>query len=84
MFMVDMHAPGVEVRPLRQITDESDFNEVFLDEVPVGADQLVGDLHDGWRVSASTLSVERGTKMTSAPWAPRMWLPKGRLLSEQI
>jgi len=61
MFMVDMHAPGVEVRPLRQITDESDFNEVFLDEVPVGADQLVGDLHDGWRVSASTLSVERGT-----------------------
>ena len=61
MFMVDLHAPGVEVRPLRQITDESDFNEVFLGEVPVAGDQLVGDLHDGWRVSASTLSVERGT-----------------------
>ena len=61
MFMVDLHAPGVEVRPLRQITDESDFNEVFLEEVPVAGDQLVGDLHDGWRVSASTLSVERGT-----------------------
>jgi len=61
MFMVDLHAPGVEVRPLRQITDESDFNEVFLGEVPVAGDQLVGDLHDGWRVSASTLSVDRGT-----------------------
>ncbi|MCH2411531.1 MAG: acyl-CoA dehydrogenase family protein [Acidimicrobiales bacterium] len=61
MFMVDLHAPGVEVRPLRQITDESDFTEVFLGEVPVAGDQLVGDLHDGWRVSASTLSVERGT-----------------------
>ena len=61
MFMVDLHAPGVEVRPLRQITDESAFNEVFLEEVPVAGDQLVGDLHDGWRVSASTLSVERGT-----------------------
>ena len=61
MFMVDLHAPGVEVRPLRQITDESDFNEVFLGEVPVAGDQLVGDLHDGWRISASTLSVERGT-----------------------
>ena len=61
MFMVALHAPGVEVRPLRQLTDESDFNEVFLEEVPVAGDQLVGDLHDGWRVSASTLSVDRGT-----------------------
>ncbi|NIR34862.1 MAG: acyl-CoA dehydrogenase, partial [Actinobacteria bacterium] len=46
-FMVDMHAPGVDIRPLRQITDESDFNEVFFDGVFVADDQLVGPLHDG-------------------------------------
>ena len=48
--MVDMSADGVEIRPLRQITDESDFNEVFFDGVVVAQDQLIGPLHEGWTV----------------------------------
>jgi alkylation response protein AidB-like acyl-CoA dehydrogenase len=61
VFLVDLRAPGVEVRPLRQLTDESDFNEVFLDGVPVAADQLIGVENQGWAVANSTLGVERGT-----------------------
>jgi alkylation response protein AidB-like acyl-CoA dehydrogenase len=60
-LVIDMQAPGVEVRPLRQITDETEFNEVFLDEVFVPDDQLVGGLHQGWSVASTTLAHERGT-----------------------
>ena len=60
-FAVDMGAPGVEVRPLRQITGESDFNEVFLGEVFVPDDCVIGGVDAGWRVSTSTLAHERGT-----------------------
>ena len=59
-IVVDMHSPGVEVRPLRQITDESEFNEVFFTDVFVPADRLVGPLHEGWRIANSTLTHERG------------------------
>ncbi|HKY15749.1 MAG TPA: acyl-CoA dehydrogenase family protein [Microthrixaceae bacterium] len=60
-MVVDMRAPGVDVRPLKQITGESDFNEVFFDDVFVPDDQVVGAVNDGWRVSSSTLTHERGT-----------------------
>jgi len=59
-FVVDMRAPGVEVRPLVQITGEAEFNEVHLDEVFVADDQLVGAPGQGWTVAGSTLSHERG------------------------
>lgn len=59
-FAVDMRAPGVEVRPLRQITDETEFNEVFFDGVEISNDRLIGPLHEGWRVANSTLTHERG------------------------
>jgi alkylation response protein AidB-like acyl-CoA dehydrogenase len=59
-LVIDMHAPGVEVRPLRQITDETEFNEVFLTDVFVPDDQLVGPRDEGWRIANSTLTHERG------------------------
>ena len=58
-FLVDLHQPGVEVRPLRHITGEIDFNEVFLDGARVPDDQRVGEVGDGWRVANATLSGER-------------------------
>jgi alkylation response protein AidB-like acyl-CoA dehydrogenase len=60
-LVVDMSEPGIDVRPLRQITGEAEFNEVFLDDVFVPADQLVGDLGQGWAVANTTLAHERGT-----------------------
>jgi alkylation response protein AidB-like acyl-CoA dehydrogenase len=60
-LVIDMHHPGVDVRPLVQLTGEAEFNEVFLTDVFVPDDQLVGPEHEGWRVANSTLSHERGT-----------------------
>jgi alkylation response protein AidB-like acyl-CoA dehydrogenase len=59
-LVVDLHAPGVEVRPLRQLTGDREFNEVFFTDVFVPHDQLVGPENEGWRVANSTLSHERG------------------------
>jgi alkylation response protein AidB-like acyl-CoA dehydrogenase len=58
-FLVDLRAPGVEVRPLRHIGGDVDFNEVFLEGVRVPDAQRVGDAGDGWRVANATLSGER-------------------------
>jgi alkylation response protein AidB-like acyl-CoA dehydrogenase len=58
-FAVDMTSPGVEVRPLRQITGEAEFNEVYMTDVRIGDDQRIGDEGEGWRVSLTTLMNER-------------------------
>ena len=60
-LIVDMHAPGVEVRPLRQITGEAEFNEIFFTDVEVPVENRLGDEGDGWQVAMTTLLHERGT-----------------------
>jgi alkylation response protein AidB-like acyl-CoA dehydrogenase len=58
-FLVDMKTPGIDVRPLREITGDAIFNEVFLDDVFVPDDMVVGDVDGGWRLARATLSSER-------------------------
>ena len=58
-FLVDMHAPGIDIRPLREITGRVMFNEVFLDDVLVPDDCVLGAPGDGWRIAMSTLAAER-------------------------
>src|SRR5260370_33993019 len=60
-LLVDMRTPGVTVKPLRQMTGESEFNEVFFEDVRVPRANLVGGLNEGWRVAMTTLMNERGT-----------------------
>lgn len=58
-FVVDMQAPGVEVRPLRQMTGEAEFNEVYFTDVRIPQAEMLGSPGDGWRVSLTTLMNER-------------------------
>jgi alkylation response protein AidB-like acyl-CoA dehydrogenase len=58
-FVVDMQAPGVEVRPLRQITGDAEFNEVYFTDVRIPDEERLGDIGDGWRTSLTTLMNER-------------------------
>jgi alkylation response protein AidB-like acyl-CoA dehydrogenase len=60
-LIVDMKAAGVEVRPLRQITGEAEFNEIFLTDVEVPRENLLGQIGGGWEVAMTTLLHERGT-----------------------
>ena len=58
-FLLDMHAPGVTVKPLRQITGDAEFNEVFFDNVRVHESQVLGGVDNGWAVGMTTLMYER-------------------------
>ena len=59
-FLCPMDAPGVEIRPLRQMTGESEFDEVFFTDAEIPADSLIGPLHGGWGVGMAVLTNERG------------------------
>jgi alkylation response protein AidB-like acyl-CoA dehydrogenase len=85
-FLMPMDQPGVEVRPLRQMTGESEFDEVFFDDVRLPADHLLGPLHDGWNVGMAVLTSERGHIGTSIIGLERRLesmaaLAKGRSMS---
>ena len=66
-FLVDMTAPGVTVRPLRQLTGDEHFCEVFLEDLVLGPETVLGEVNDGWRVAMTTLNAERsGLSETSS------------------
>jgi alkylation response protein AidB-like acyl-CoA dehydrogenase len=58
-FLLDMHAPGVTVKPLKQITGDAEFNEVYFDNVRIHESQILGGLNNGWAVGLTTLMYER-------------------------
>ncbi|MBV8085661.1 MAG: acyl-CoA dehydrogenase family protein [Chloroflexi bacterium] len=70
-FILDMHTPGVEVRPLKQITGSSEFNQVFFTNVRIPAENLLGKEGDGWRLAQTTLGFERGGNTMSRAIAHR-------------
>ncbi len=72
-FIVDMHAPGVEIRPLRQMTGGASFNEVFCNEVRVPDDHRLGDVNNGWNVALTTLMNERASIGTMGGGETSMW-----------
>jgi len=72
-ILVDMHAPGVEVRPLVQIDASARFAEVFFTDVRVPRANLVGNLNEGWKVAMTTLGFERGTGLGSPAAFNRMF-----------
>ena len=84
-FVIDMHQPGVEVRPLRQMTGEAEFNEVYFTDARVPDAERMGEVGEGWRVSLTTLMNERvaiggtvpdkGTGMIS--YAMNTWADRG-------
>ncbi len=62
-FLMDMRSPGIEVRPIQQATGQSHFCEMFLDDVQIPAENLVGAENEGWQVAQATLGAERGMTM---------------------
>ncbi len=60
LLLIDMHSPGVTLRPLRQISGECEFNETFFDNVEVPVENLLGPMNEGWRITMTTLAYERG------------------------
>jgi len=76
MLIVDMRAPGVELRPMTQITGHAEFCELFLDDVVVPRTNLHGELGDGWKIAMHTLGHERGTAALPRQVKLRTWLDR--------
>jgi alkylation response protein AidB-like acyl-CoA dehydrogenase len=84
MLIVDMRSPGVELRPMTQTTGHAEFCELFLDDVVVPRENLLGDLGDGWRIAMHTLGHERGTAALPRQVKLRTWLDRAvRVASER-
>jgi alkylation response protein AidB-like acyl-CoA dehydrogenase len=76
MLIVDMRSPGVEVRPMTQITGHAEFCELFLDDVVVPKENLLGGRGDGWKIAMHTLGHERGTAALPRQVKLRTWLDR--------
>ncbi len=76
MLIVDMRAPGVELRPMTQITGHAEFCELFLDDVVVPKENLLGERGDGWKIAMHTLGHERGTAALPRQVKLRTWLDR--------
>src|SRR5215218_9074194 len=76
MLIVDMRSPGVELRPMTQTTGHAEFCELFLDEVAVPRENLLGALGDGWKIAMYTLGHERGTAALPRQVKLRTWLDR--------
>src|SRR5215207_7853517 len=76
MLIVDMRSPGVEVRPMTQITGHAEFCELFLDDVVVPKANLLSDRGDGWKIAMYTLGHERGTAALPRQVKLRTWLDR--------
>jgi alkylation response protein AidB-like acyl-CoA dehydrogenase len=76
MLIVDMSSPGVEVRPMTQITGHAEFSELFLDDVVVPKQNLLGALGEGWKIAMHTLGHERGTAALPRQVKLRTWLDR--------
>src|SRR3954454_18215437 len=76
MLIIDMRSPGVELRPMTQITGHAEFCELFLDDVVVPRENLLGGLGDGWKIAMHTLGHERGTAALPRQVKLRTWLDR--------
>jgi alkylation response protein AidB-like acyl-CoA dehydrogenase len=76
MLIVDMRSPGVEVRPMTQITGHAEFCELFLDDVIVPKENLLSSRGDGWKIAMHTLGHERGTAALPRQVKLRTWLDR--------
>jgi alkylation response protein AidB-like acyl-CoA dehydrogenase len=83
MLIVDMSTPGIEVRPMTQITGHAEFCELFLDDVVVPRENLLGELGDGWKIAMYTLGHERGTAALPRQVTLRTWLDRAVAVAEQ-
>lgn len=73
-LIMPMDLPGIEIRPLPTLLGESEFSEVFLDNVRIPAENLVGEENDGWRVTNVTLRFERGTAFSGEIYELKVWI----------
>jgi alkylation response protein AidB-like acyl-CoA dehydrogenase len=76
MLIIDMRSPGVELRPMTQITGHAEFCELFLEDVVVPRANLLGELGDGWKIAMHTLGHERGTAALPRQVKLRTWLDR--------
>jgi alkylation response protein AidB-like acyl-CoA dehydrogenase len=76
MLIVDMHSPGVELRPITQITGHAEFCELFLDDVIVPKENLLGERGDGWKIAMHTVGHERGTAALPRQVKLRTWVDR--------